>query len=106
MAEPQFMTVNAAAEVVGLHPETLRRAIRNGLLTCHRRRGCTRITREQLQNYMDSYLCLAKGTTSHISSHDEGSGTSSDGKKIGAADSRRDLRMNAALDRPSRIANG
>ena len=47
---PRLMTITEAADSVDVHPETLRRAIRQ--LACYRLGGCTRISPEQLNEYL------------------------------------------------------
>nr|WP_321985377.1 helix-turn-helix domain-containing protein [uncultured Lichenicoccus sp.] len=102
---PRLMTVSAAAELIGMHPETLRRAIRKGELTCYRRKGCTRIAPEHLQEFLDKDLCLAKGSTSLTLRSDGDLGLSSGGSEGSVTAFRRGQRLKAALDKPSRISS-
>jgi excisionase family DNA binding protein len=57
---PRLMTVARAAAALDCHPETVRRAIRSGRLACYRMRGCTRISPEHLQAYLDASFHPAK----------------------------------------------
>lgn len=50
------MGVAQVAAQLGLHPETIRRAIRGGSLACYKFGGRARISEEQLQAYLDRSL--------------------------------------------------
>jgi len=50
---PAFLTVEAAAELLGLSLATVRRAIRNGDLQVHRFGRAIRISRESFETYID-----------------------------------------------------
>ncbi len=101
---PRLMTIIRAAQSLGCHPETLRRAVRSGTLSCYRFGGCTRISPDQLQAYLESALCLAHDTKALNSSNAEDSGTSNGSKTEIAAALRLERRMNAALDSPLRTS--
>jgi excisionase family DNA binding protein len=103
---PALMTVNGAAEQIGCHPETIRRAIRTGRLACYRMRGCTRIAPEHLQAYLDASLCPARDQQDHDSNSTAANGTSRGGREMSVSDFRQARRIRAALDRPSRISSG
>ncbi|WP_183267499.1 helix-turn-helix domain-containing protein [Acidocella aromatica] len=49
---PAFLTVEAAAELLGLSLATVRRAIRNGELRVHRFGRAVRISRESFETYI------------------------------------------------------
>jgi excisionase family DNA binding protein len=102
MGEPTLMTAARAAEILGCHPETIRRAIRSERLSCYRFGGCTRISPEHLQSYLDAALCPARDQTDLSSSPTEANSQSSGGREDRVAAFRLEQRMNAALDRPSR----
>lgn len=48
-----LMTIAEAAALLKVHPETIRRAVRNGKLEAYRRPGMTRISVPALQAYLD-----------------------------------------------------
>jgi excisionase family DNA binding protein len=50
---PEVLTVRQAAEVWQVHPETVRRAIRDGSLPAFRARGTYRIPRTALERLID-----------------------------------------------------
>lgn len=54
MTDSPLLTTAQAATKLGCHPETLRRAIRKGTLTCFRFGGCIRLSAAHLQAYLDS----------------------------------------------------
>ena len=76
MADP-LLTVEAAAQHLGCHPETIRRAIRTRKLACYRLSGCIRIAPDHLTAYLESNLCPAQGQTAPRSSNTAASGSSS-----------------------------
>ena len=41
---PKLFTVEVIADQLGMHPETIRRAIRSGRMGCYRLGGCVRIS--------------------------------------------------------------
>ncbi|MDL2172425.1 MULTISPECIES: helix-turn-helix domain-containing protein [Asaia] len=96
---PRLLTVNAAASIVGYHPETLRKAIREGRLEAYRRPRGTRIEPDALKAYMDLYLCPASDQTDHFSNYTGARTALSGGKAARDGAPRRAMRMNAALDR-------
>ncbi len=105
MAEhDRLLTVAAAAEFLGCHPETLRRAIRARRLPCYRFGGCTRISSGQLRAYLEDALCPVRDRKDPSSSGTEPNGQSSGGKTDRVAEFQQARRMNAALDNPSRIS--
>ena len=104
MGEPHLLTVIRAARSLGCHPETLRRAIRRGDLSCYKFGGCIRLSPEQLQAYLDSALCLARGPKNHNSNNTEEDGTSSGGKAERVAAFRQERQMESALDSPLRTS--
>lgn len=101
---PDLFTIPAAAARLSVHPETLRRAIRAGTLSCYRIGGCIRISDDQLTAYLDSALCPARAPTDHGLSDTEASGPSPSGTGIDVAGFQQARRTNAALDNPSRIS--
>ena len=61
MPQPRsLMTMTEAAEHLGLHPETIRRAARAGKLSYYKLQGCIRISPEQLADYLAASLCPAR----------------------------------------------
>ncbi|MGL4966122.1 MAG: helix-turn-helix domain-containing protein [Inquilinus sp.] len=107
MAEPaRYLTVERAAAIVEVDPETIRRAIRAGRLACYRPGGgrLIRITPEQLDAYMESTLCPVRETTPPISDPDEASSKSSGTKADSVDGFRQARRTRSALDKPSRIS--
>ena len=99
-----MLTVRKAAVLLDVHPETLRRAIRAGKLACYKPGRCARITEAQLQAYLDAHLCPARDQTDPNSNGENSDGTSSGGMETNVAAFRLAQRMNAALDKPSRIS--
>lgn len=97
---PDLLTVSEAALLVRRHPETLRRAIREGRLAAWRQRGCTLVSPETLKAYLDDYLCPASATKSLISNAVEASTTSSGGQAVNVEDFRRERMMRKMLDKP------
>lgn len=104
MADVHLQTVTQAARSLGCHPETLRRAIRRGELSCYKFGGCIRLSPDQLQAYLDTALCPARGPKSLNSSNTEADGTSSGGKAERVDAFRRERRMQSALDNPLRTS--
>ncbi len=104
MTDPRLQTVTQAARSLGCHPETLRRAIRRGELSCYKFGGCIRLSPEQLQAYLDTALCPARGPKNPSSSNTGADGTSSGGKAERVAEFRRERRMESALDSPLRTS--
>lgn len=104
MTEPILMTVSRAAASLGCHPETLRRAIRRGTLACYRFGGCTRISPEHLQAYLENALCPARDPKAQSLRYTGDDGPSFGGKTDRVGDFRLGQRMNAALDSPLRIS--
>ncbi len=102
---PRLMTVAAAAAELDCHPETLRRAIRAGRLSCYRMGGCTRIAPEHLTAYLEDHLCPARDPMDQSSNGAGASGTPSGGKMDIAEGLRLERRMTRALDRPSRTSS-
>lgn len=96
---PRLLTVRAAASIVGYHPETIRKAIREGRLEAYRRPRATRIEPNALRTYMELYLCPAKDPIDHFSNYTAERTTSSGGRAARDGAPRRVMRMNAALDR-------
>lgn len=60
---PALLTVEAAAHQLGVHPETVRRAIRSKKLACYRFAGCIRVSPDHLTAYLETHLCPAQGQT-------------------------------------------
>jgi excisionase family DNA binding protein len=100
----RLLTTGEAAASLGCHPETLRRAIRNGTLTCYRFGGCVRLSPDHLKAFMDKALCPARDPNEQSLNDTEADGASSGGTVERVAAFRREQRMNAALDSPSRIS--
>ncbi|KXV69539.1 hypothetical protein AD951_06085 [Acetobacter malorum] len=96
---PVFMTVPEAAMAVRRHPETLRRAIRQGRLAAWRQRGCTLVSPEALRAYMEDFFCPASATKSLISNAVEASTTSSGGSPESVTVYRQEQRMRRSLDK-------
>ncbi|MCP9319103.1 helix-turn-helix domain-containing protein [Acetobacter persici] len=90
---PAFMTVPEAAMAVRCHPETLRRAIRDGRLAAWRRRRCTLVSPEALMAYLEGFLCPASASKSLISNSVAASTTSSGGMPENAIAFQRAQRM-------------
>jgi excisionase family DNA binding protein len=97
VAEPRLMTVARVAAQLDCHPETIRRAIREGRLACYRMRGCTRISPEHLQAYLDAFECRALDQIPQHLNSVAGGGKSSGGMAASAAASRLERRMRLAL---------
>lgn len=55
----RLLTVAEAAERLGLHPETVYKAVRTGRLACYRLQGAIRIAPEHLSDYLAANLCPA-----------------------------------------------
>ena len=104
MADAALLTVTRAAHSLGCHPETLRRAIRRGDLSCYKFGGCIRVSPEQLQAYLDTALCPARGPKNPNSNNTGEDGTSSGGKAERVGEFRRERRMESALDSPLRTS--
>ncbi|GAJ30586.1 helix-turn-helix domain-containing protein [Acidomonas methanolica] len=96
---PVFMTVPEAAMAVRRHPETLRRAIREGRLAAWRQRGCTLVSVADLMAYMEGFLCPAQKMKTPTSNSGAASITSSGGKRENDVDFRLAQRMRSALDK-------
>lgn len=97
------MTVARAAESIGCNPETIRRAIRNGNLSCYRFGTSIRVSAEHLQTYLDNALCPARDPLDQSLSATVAGGASHGGKATPVAAFRQERRMNVALDKPLRI---
>ncbi|WP_394356096.1 helix-turn-helix domain-containing protein [Brytella acorum] len=90
---PVFLRVSEAAALVRRHPETLRRAIREGRLTAWRQPGCTLVSVEALMVFMEGFLCPAREMKNPISNPGAGNGVSSGGKRENDVDFRLAQRM-------------
>ena len=99
-----MLTVRKAAVLLDVHPETLRRAIRAGKLACYKPGRCARISEQQLQAYLDAHLCPARDQTDPVSNGENSDGISPGGTEMHVAAFQLARRMNAALDKPSRIS--
>ena len=102
---PPRMSVNKAAQVLGLSTSTVYRLVRSGELRCNRMGGAVRIGPEHIMDYLERTECRDPKQTEDGNSG--GSPTGPDGTRTGesAADLsgfRSERRMNAALDRRSR----
>lgn len=64
-----LMTIAEAAALLKVHPETIRRAVRNGKLEAYRRPGMTRISVPALQAYLDR--CKSPVTDSAVTCSEE-----------------------------------
>jgi excisionase family DNA binding protein len=104
MADSSLLTVIQAARTLGCHPETIRRAIRRGDLSCYKFGGCIRLSLEQLQAYLDTALCPARGRKSPNSSSTGKDTTSSGGKAERVDEFRQERRTESALDSPLRTS--
>ncbi|MBF0860222.1 hypothetical protein HKD24_13585 [Gluconobacter sp. LMG 31484] len=75
------------------HPETLRRAIRQGRLAAWRQRGCTLVSLEALRAYMEDFFCPASASKSLTSNSAVASIVSSGGPMENAIAFQRAQRM-------------
>ncbi len=57
---PKLFTVEVVAGQFGVHPETIRRAIRSGRMGCYRLGGCIRVSADQLAAYLEASLCSSR----------------------------------------------
>ncbi|KXV51115.1 hypothetical protein AD944_02990 [Acetobacter tropicalis] len=96
---PVFLTVPEAASLVRRHPETLRRAIRQGRLAAWRQPGCTLVSVEALMAFMEGFLCPASVTKSLTSNSAVGSIASSGGSAKSVTAYRQEQRMRRSLDK-------
>lgn len=105
MAEPRrTITISAAAAQLGVHPETLRRAIRAGKMACYRMGGCVRLAPEHIDAYLESSLCPARDPQDPGLNSAAASGASSGGTATNVDGFRLAQQMRSTLDRPSRIS--
>ncbi|GBQ19573.1 hypothetical protein AA12717_0296 [Gluconacetobacter sacchari DSM 12717] len=92
-----LLTVSRAAAIVQCHPETIRRAIRNGRLAAYRRPGCTRISETDLKAYLDTYHCPATEMTSPTWNYVAANGPSSGGRAASVTAALQVARMKRSL---------
>jgi hypothetical protein len=100
MANARLLTVSRAARSLGCHPKTLRR----GNLSCYKFGGCIRVSPEQLQAYLGTALCPARGPKSPNSNNTGEDGTSYGWKAERVGEFRLERRMESALDSPLRTS--
>ena len=88
---PTLMTIEEAAERLCVHPETIRRAVRNRKLAHYRFAGVIRIAQVHVADYLAASLCPARD---HAAA--EGGQTEETSR---VADFQRSRRFARALDR-------
>lgn len=98
---PRLVTVAAAASALGVHAETLRRAIRRGDLDCYKFGACIRLAPEQIQRFIE---CQDQNENNPTSSSVAGSGASRGTMQGNVGGFRLEQRMKKALDSPLRIS--
>jgi excisionase family DNA binding protein len=96
---PRVMSLAAAASMLQVHPETLRRAIRAGKLTAYKVGRVARVSHDQIQSYLDASLCQDQDPMDLSSNGGKTGGTSQLGSEENVAAFRLERRMNALLDK-------
>lgn len=99
-----LLTIEQVAERIGLHPETLRRAVRAGKLGCYRLQGCIRIAPAQLDAYLQENLCPAHVPTDPLSKPERACSTLLGSTETSVSAYRQARRTRLSLDKALRTS--
>ncbi|MBS0959819.1 helix-turn-helix domain-containing protein [Acetobacter thailandicus] len=95
----RLLTVTEAAQIMSMHPQTVRKAIREGEISVYRFSRSIRITESAISEYLNRYLCPAKDQRNHSSNSTERNGASYGLMKTESAkEALQAARMRSALD--------
>ncbi|MBV1835615.1 helix-turn-helix domain-containing protein [Acetobacter estunensis] len=94
----RLLTVDRAAEMMSLHPQTLRKYARCGAIASYRLgRRSIRFRASDITAFIEKHLCPAKDQNIRSSNFIAASGVSSGTKANSAREALRDIRMKNAL---------